>query len=123
MIGELIFFFSSRRRHTRCALGTGVQTCALPIWGMFAFTKSGKFGRAVKKALADKVITDDELAEIDRLQAELGLSEEKAKSVLRKQVLPLANKLTGRVLDRRSEERRVGKECVSTFKSRWSPYH
>src|SRR3546814_7090985 len=26
-----IFFFSSRRRHTRCALVTGVQTCALPI--------------------------------------------------------------------------------------------
>src|SRR3546814_5138085 len=25
------FFFSSRRRHTRCALVTGVQTCALPI--------------------------------------------------------------------------------------------
>src|SRR3546814_4540291 len=28
----LFFFFSSRRRHTRCALVTGVQTCALPIW-------------------------------------------------------------------------------------------
>src|SRR3546814_4861427 len=27
------FFFSSRRRHTRCALVTGVQTCALPILG------------------------------------------------------------------------------------------
>src|SRR3546814_4146110 len=27
----LNFFFSSRRRHTRCALVTGVQTCALPI--------------------------------------------------------------------------------------------
>src|SRR3546814_10170159 len=27
-----LFFFSSRRRHTRCALGTGVQTCALPIY-------------------------------------------------------------------------------------------
>src|SRR3546814_5081108 len=25
------FFFSSRRRHTRCAVVTGVQTCALPI--------------------------------------------------------------------------------------------
>src|SRR3546814_14676910 len=25
--------------------------------------------------------------------------------------------------DQRSEERRVGKECVSTFRSRWSPYH
>src|SRR3546814_5769129 len=26
------FFFSSRRRHTSCALVTGVQTCALPIF-------------------------------------------------------------------------------------------
>src|SRR3546814_10626977 len=30
---RLFFFFSSRRRHTRCALVTGVQTCALPIFG------------------------------------------------------------------------------------------
>src|SRR3546814_7507289 len=29
--GFVFFFFSSRRRHTRCALVTGVQTCALPI--------------------------------------------------------------------------------------------
>src|SRR3546814_1847933 len=29
------FFFSSRRRHTRCALVTGVQTCALPISCIF----------------------------------------------------------------------------------------
>src|SRR3546814_5722690 len=28
---NVLFFFSSRRRHTRCALVTGVQTCALPI--------------------------------------------------------------------------------------------
>src|SRR3546814_5036035 len=28
----MLFFFSSRRRHTRCALVTGVQTCALPIY-------------------------------------------------------------------------------------------
>src|SRR3546814_3141520 len=28
---SFVFFFSSRRRHTRCALVTGVQTCALPI--------------------------------------------------------------------------------------------
>src|SRR3546814_3854885 len=27
-----VLFFSSRRRHTRCALVTGVQTCALPIY-------------------------------------------------------------------------------------------
>src|SRR3546814_8987426 len=30
------FFFSSRRRHTRCALVTGVQTCALPISALAA---------------------------------------------------------------------------------------
>src|SRR3546814_5091408 len=28
----MLFFFTSRRRHTICALVTGVQTCALPIW-------------------------------------------------------------------------------------------
>src|SRR3546814_6186657 len=28
----MLLFFSSRRRHTRCALVTGVQTCALPIY-------------------------------------------------------------------------------------------
>src|SRR3546814_11534553 len=32
MLVDVFFFFSSRRRHTRCALVTGVQTCALPIW-------------------------------------------------------------------------------------------
>src|SRR3546814_3925430 len=31
IINVTIFFFSSRRRHTRCALVTGVQTCALPV--------------------------------------------------------------------------------------------
>src|SRR3546814_1835756 len=30
----VLVFFSSRRRHTRCALVTGVQTCALPICGV-----------------------------------------------------------------------------------------
>src|SRR3546814_15908958 len=33
-----MFFFSSRRRHTRCALVTGVQTCALPIFTVAAET-------------------------------------------------------------------------------------
>src|SRR3546814_4995438 len=32
MLLFVCFFFSSRRRHTRCALVTGVQTCALPIF-------------------------------------------------------------------------------------------
>src|SRR3546814_7631415 len=32
MVVSYTFFFASRRRHTRCALVTGVQTCALPIY-------------------------------------------------------------------------------------------
>src|SRR3546814_10811001 len=44
LLVRIFFFSSSRRRHTRCALVTGVQTCALPIshyfeahsiWGYF----------------------------------------------------------------------------------------
>src|SRR3546814_13296838 len=37
----MFFFFSSRRRHTRCALVTGVQTCALPIFGMPIYPVKG----------------------------------------------------------------------------------
>src|SRR3546814_11908810 len=37
-----VFFFSSRRRHTRCALVTGVQTCALPICRRAAGQSQGR---------------------------------------------------------------------------------
>src|SRR3546814_7930590 len=45
-----MFFFSSRRRHTRCALVTGVQTCALPICNADAlgYLVGGKTGSAEK---------------------------------------------------------------------------
>src|SRR3546814_8814314 len=42
----LLFFFSSRRRHTRCALVTGVQTCALPI-SKFAVPTAAGMARAL----------------------------------------------------------------------------
>src|SRR3546814_19923148 len=55
-----IFFFSSRRRHTRCALVTGVQTCALPIFdpstgakGEVAFHNASAADVADACALAD----------------------------------------------------------------------
>src|SRR3546814_2974462 len=41
-----MFFFSSRRRHTRCALVTGVQTCALPIFSRQAEAEADAFGLA-----------------------------------------------------------------------------
>src|SRR3546814_5495143 len=57
------FFLSSRRRHTRCALVTGVQTCALPIYSTVDPAVDyeveltviiGKGGRGIKKADALK---------------------------------------------------------------------
>src|SRR3546814_2503539 len=42
-MSDVLFFFSSRRRHTRCALVTGVQTCALPI----STTTGGVTGKPV----------------------------------------------------------------------------
>src|SRR3546814_1830207 len=78
------FFFSSRRRHTRCALVTGVQTCALPICAtVLTLTQ-----------------TLNRLSNVGSARPESASQPET-----------------------RSEERRVGKECVSTCRSRWSPYH
>src|SRR3546814_13881630 len=42
-MSSFYFFFSSRRRHTRCALVTGVQTCALPISDFYITARSSKF--------------------------------------------------------------------------------
>src|SRR3546814_10727708 len=89
------FFFSSRRRHTRCALVTGVQTCALPIC-FFEFRK-----------------TMNTFVVLNPFR----------RAILQRLAVPaLALMLTACAMGR-SEERRVGKECVSTCRSRWSPYH
>src|SRR3546814_7113144 len=39
------------------------------------------------------------------------------------EVVTVGGRFGIRITDIRSEERRVGKECVSTCRSRWSPYH
>src|SRR3546814_18935355 len=46
------FFFSSRRRHTICALVTGVQTCALPISNVLQFFRLA-YGMAGARVGAD----------------------------------------------------------------------
>src|SRR3546814_11579807 len=84
------FFFSSRRRHTRCALLTGVQTCALPI-----FSPPQATILAVGAGMRRPVETaDGGVAFTTQMTVTL-----------------------------RSEERRVGKECVSKCRARWSRYH
>src|SRR3546814_3647402 len=95
------FFFSSRRRHTRCALVTGVQTCALPIlavrgdrWFLghiFYYPDGGAYFGVPLTNFAGWMVVG---------------------------MVSIGGYIYGR-----SEERRVGKECVSTCRSRWSPYH
>src|SRR3546814_9417803 len=100
------FFFSSRRRHTRCALVTGVQTCALPILRDVneQLDQIGPATGQLRLILVDLVIA----------LAPLGLACESLDPLDEHAAVPAA------VKDRnRSEERRVGKECVSTCRSRW----
>src|SRR3546814_9575900 len=87
------FFFSSRRRHTRCALVTGVQTCALPI-SECRTQRRDQRRQVLQSCLGDWSTWKTAPPACDQ-----------------------------RLAGWRSEERRVGKECVSTCRSRWSPYH
>src|SRR3546814_4622513 len=99
LIDIFCFFVSSRRRHTRCALVTGVQTCALPIWLPAPITLAFlPYAPAVREQAAAAHSLGHEL-------------------LVHVSMEPVGHG------DSRSEERRVGKECVSTCRSRWSPYH
>src|SRR3546814_3994688 len=109
-------FFSSRRRHTRCALVTGVQTCALPIYlPLFHYLLLC----VVYLIVQAKVGYTYEVGVLEAFMLiRLALQP-------RQRGLMLAMLLAYLVLMFliSSEERRVGKEWVSTCRSRWSPYH
>src|SRR3546814_8535863 len=101
------FFFSSIRRHTRCALVTGVQTCALPIYGAGSTKTAGGVRSGRGRGRAD-----------GRRSGVLLLT-----SVPGWLLAPCTAAHEGCARSVRSEERRVGKECVSTCRYRWSQYH
>src|SRR3546814_7917888 len=109
----LCFFFSSRRRHTICALVTGVQTCALPI-------SLALHGFRLLSGLLKPVLPATVAAAEQFLAAPIA-SFDDARRELHGHRVNTFEPLLAR-LDR-SEERRVGKECVSTRRFRWSPYH
>src|SRR3546814_6829655 len=67
----IVFFFSSRRRHTRCALVTGVQTCALPIFGLASHPGGRKWrARYEAEREAHAAYREQTEARIDALQRE-----------------------------------------------------
>src|SRR3546814_10699077 len=97
-----LFFFSSRRRHTRCALVTGVQTCALPSW----LRDPPAAPQPVVRAWSARCRGS-------------GTPGRPAPGPWHRWFSP--SPAPPRPIRARSEERRVGKECVSTCRSRWSP--
>src|SRR3546814_2756497 len=98
-----------RRRHTRCALVTGVQTCALPISYEAIIERSPVkiFSLAGVPVLVLVYPVYSVLCFILSLSA------------LRR---PMASeRFMGDLAS--TEERRVGQECVSKWRFRWSQYH
>src|SRR3546814_17000731 len=112
-----IVFFSSRRRHTRCALVTGVQTCALPI-----LVQVERLAVEIARRFADfEELLDLGMRDVGiagrRAAPQAALADRERERIHHADERDDAAGLA------RSEERRVGKECVRTCSSRWSPYH
>src|SRR3546814_5821153 len=146
----LCFFFSSRSRNTRCALVTGVQTCALPIFDYrlqpveaLAGEQPGAFDAVTCMEMLEHVPDPGAILSAcatllkpggrlfvstpNRTPAAFALAIVGAEYVAR--LLPqgthqysdfIKPSELGGWLRERSEERRVGKECVGKCRSRWS---
>src|SRR3546814_20737157 len=137
---QIMFFFSSRRRHTSCALVTGVQTCALPISPQPAHLTSDVQERIGQKqaecpvgeALQPRGQPRGRHRGQRRAQAVGTGRRRQQQGDLGRQAL-VAESRTDRqngggqrpaLRPSRgpgSEERRVGKEWGSTLRSRWWP--
>src|SRR3546814_1119746 len=106
------FFFSSRRRHTRCALVTGVQTCALPISQRAILAQT--IGRIELPALLHLRQLRGDKARLECLDA---FDQRWVAGKKRRVANPVAEQhmtdMLGLIADR-SEESRVGKGCGST---------
>src|SRR3989442_996101 len=99
---KILFFFSSRRRHTRCGRDWSSDVCSSDL------------------------LNSAQMREADRRTIEeIGIPSLVLMENAGRQVVAAMEAMYGDLLERqvavvcRSEERRVGKEC----RSRWSPYH
>src|SRR3546814_2461949 len=103
------FFFSSRRRHTRCALVTGVQTCALPILSRQSLIAAGPQPHPFDRQELPLAVLEIQVSGLEGGPF--------ARAITSLHTLIAAG------AQPRSEKRSVGKECVRTCRFRWAPYH
>src|SRR3546814_8776158 len=113
----VVCFFSSRRRHTRCALVTGVQTCALPIYGS---RQGGAVRRQVRQG-ADRQGGRRSSGRQHQEGSDPGDERDERRHRISRPRPTIFHYFSGTA--ERSEERSVGTECVITCRSRWSTYH
>src|SRR3546814_9148423 len=113
-----MFFFSSRRRHTSCALGTGVQTCALPILAEFGVVMA-RNDQALLRVLGDIAMRTGLPSTLLELLDQQAAHWRQLRERLAECDRHIAAQ--ARADQRRSEERRGGKECVSACRTLWSP--
>src|SRR3546814_21094256 len=112
----VFLFFSSRRRHTRCALVTGFQTCALPIY----HDAEPVYRRLVGEA---GVLELERPGPVDFRRRRRLEPDPPIVGAVHRMQQDVLGQVAGLPQSFRSDERRVGKECVSTCSSRWLPYH
>src|SRR3546814_2690070 len=112
---RIFCFFSSRRRHTRCALVTGVQTCALPICGRQTKEPALQGGRAMRDKQKTTMNRRNFLGAVGGMSTAVAATAAGTFDSTEAQAYDPGEE---GLKSRRSDERRVGKEGVSTGRSR-----
>src|SRR3546814_4785815 len=95
----VFFFFKQKTAYEMRISDWSSDVCSSDLWGWPAANWSAAWASRVKGRV---------------------MCQEKAAANSRKNPMPVSHT---NIMGVRSEERRVGKECVSTCRSRWSPYH
>src|SRR2546422_1603622 len=99
LTSDLCFFFSSRRRHTRCSRDWSSDVCSSDLTQIEGRAAADGLIQLLHVASGDEKKLNETIGSCTALYLGLGA--------------------IALVVGARSEERRVGKEC----RSRWSPYH
>src|SRR3546814_8697972 len=122
----LLFFFSSRRRHTRCALVTGVQTCALPISrsDVASLTANQSSYLLFERLLARRGRRPfEEVANLCNCSCRVLIDSRRCCNISARDFSSSLSRARSDASQSRTEERRGGKECVRQLRFRWSPFH